>query len=60
MECVYNYHYPQTPSSVSLKNDQVLVEIFINPKHHSLDIKLVNKKKCKRKKNTIRRFKNRR
>lgn len=50
MECVYNYHYPQTPSSVSLKNDQVLVEIFINPKYHSLDIKLVNKKKCKRKK----------
>lgn len=44
MECVYNYHYPQTPSSVSLKNDQVLVEIFINPKYHSLDIKLVNKK----------------
>ncbi len=54
MEIEYiNDHYGRHlkwPSVIYLKNDQIVIKIFLNTKHHGLDIVLVNRKKYKRKK----------
>ena len=54
MEIEYiNDHYGRHlkwPSVIYLKNDQIVIKIFLNTKHHGLDIVLANRKKYKRKK----------
>lgn len=50
MEYIYNYYNSKILYSISLKNDQVFVNIYLNPKLNSLDIELVNQKKYNRKK----------
>lgn len=42
--------YSKEPFAIYLKNDQIVIKMFLHYKLHSLDIVLVNRKKYKRKK----------
>lgn len=50
MKFIYNYYSPEILTSISLKNDQVRANIYLNTKHNGLDIEITNLNKYNRKK----------